>query len=195
MSDFFDNDEPMNEPIAEVVKAAKCECGELKVATSPHPSLLRLEIGQYQFLEFDVNAMSIDEAKVMINKAKELDNFKNGKAANVPPVQVNQKQPVTVQQAAPKPTPAPVQRSTATSGAKLEWFKVPFDEEVTLTIIEDKGEFETKFGKNHGFVVEIEGFNYKLGTMSKALLPRFIPGETVTIKKYRDGSMTKYEVS
>lgn len=99
---------------------------------------------------------------------------------------------------APRPaTPAPTNptpRPQATGGAKLPFFSFQDDIEVTLTVISDDGEFDGKFGANHGFTVEVDGAQYKLTTMSKALLPRLVGGATVTVKKYKEGNFTKYEV-
>ena len=148
-------------------------------------SIVRLEIGQYEYIEVDIANTDLDVAKRQIDDAVALQSYKNGARTTAKPVE---SAPVMAGDVPDKPAPA--------QGDRPSFMKIEFDVEHTVKVLSVDKPIDGKYGPTPAFTVEEGGVTYKLTTQAKALVAALQTKEEVTFVKFRNSeNQTRYKVS
>ena len=81
-----------------------------------------------------------------------------------------------------------------TEKEKAPLFRPEYDIEYVVDVISYEGEKKTeKYGDTPLYKLNVNGENMNFFTSSKTLIADFVVGETLILRKFKDGSFTKYE--
>lgn len=143
-------------------------------------NIVRLEIGQYEFVELDLDKTDAELA-VMLSKAMIVQSIKNGEERpievaleEVKPSPIAKPKAVSKPKAMAKASPKPVSKPSpakrpAPAGKKdnYEFLTINKEESFVITPKEATGSHKGNYGLNYFYVVEVDGDLFKVSVGEK----------------------------